>query len=117
MNRSEAGRQGEDKAAEILTTAGLRIIDRNYRSSFGEVDLVALDGDCIVFVEVKSWKHYGAENLEYALNESKRRRIIETAKFFLTEHREYSSMSVRFDIVFISPGSVQHLASAFTERV
>jgi len=117
MNRFLAGRDGENLAAQRLEESGLKIIDRKVRSRFGEVDLVALDNETIVFVEVKAWNAYGCENLEYAVNASKRKRIIETAKFFLSEHREYNSMSVRFDIVFIGPDSIQHLASAFTERV
>ncbi|GHV70466.1 UPF0102 protein [Spirochaetia bacterium] len=95
----------------------MTIITRNFRSRTGEVDIVALDGEAIVFVEVKAWSSYGIENLEYGINEKKQRRIIETAKYFLSIHRKYNYMAVRFDVVFVSPDAITHLASAFMERV
>ena len=53
-DRRVLGRQGEDLAAEHLRKAGYRILDRNVRSRLGEIDIVALDGVCIVFVEVRT---------------------------------------------------------------
>jgi putative endonuclease len=112
-----AGKQGEDRAAAALEQAGMTIITRNFRCKAGEVDIVALDGEAIVFVEVKAWSSYGIENLEYGINEKKQRRIIETAKYFLSIYRKYNYMTVRFDVVFVSPDAITHLASAFMERV
>jgi uncharacterized protein (TIGR00252 family) len=79
----------------------MSIIAKNVRSPWGEVDIVALDQDAVVFVEVKAWSAYGIENLQYGLNLKKQRRIIETAKYFLSEHREYNGKAVRFDVVFV----------------
>ena len=117
MNKTGAGREGEDRAAAYLEQKGMEIIARNVRSPAGEVDLVALDGDTSVFVEVKTWSVYTMDNLAYGIDLKKQRRIIETAKYFLAVHRKYSSMAVRFDVVFISPDSITHLASAFMECV
>jgi putative endonuclease len=117
MSNSSAGREGENRAAAALEGAGMRIIARNVRSPRGEVDLVALDGDTIVFAEVKAWKTRGIEDLEYGINQKKQRRIIETAKYFLFSHREYSYMAVRFDVIFVGPREITHLVSAFTESV
>jgi putative endonuclease len=116
------GREGETKAAEALEKKGMQILARNFRSRTGEIDIIAREAETIVFVEVKTWTHYGFEDLRLGINEKKQRRIIETAKYFLLEHREYNGMGVRFDVVFISPhdgsqGSLVHLASAFMERV
>jgi putative endonuclease len=106
----------------------MRILASNFRSSRGEVDLIARDGDTLVFVEVKTWASRGFADLEYGVDGEKQRRIIETAKYFLAAHREYNEMSVRFDVVFIEkvplpsaiprngPG-IRHLASAFGECV
>jgi putative endonuclease len=106
----------------------MRILAFNFRSRRGEVDLVARDGDTLVFVEVKTWARRGFADLEYGVNGEKQRRIIETAKYFLAAHREYNEMSVRFDVVFIEkiplpagapqdgPG-IRHLASAFAECI
>jgi len=117
MNRSRAGRLGEDRAAALLEDKGYRIVARNVRSSRGEVDIVAQDGDTLVFVEVKSWRRYGLDSLEYAINALKRSRIIETAQYFLSVHREYNGMAIRFDVVFIGAAETIHLAEAFTECV
>ena len=113
----ERGRKGEEQAAAALEQKGMRIIARNVRSPRGEVDIVALDGETLVFVEVKSWGVYGIEDLQYGLNREKQRRIIETAKFFLSVNREYNGKTVRFDVVFVGKEAVTHLASAFMERV
>jgi putative endonuclease len=115
--RKRAGKKGEDKAAAFLEAAGLLIIGRNIRSQAGEVDIIALDGDILVFVEVKNWTAYAIENLEYGIGEKKQQRIIETAKHFLKNHREYRDMSIRFDVVFIQADTVTHIVSAFTESV
>jgi putative endonuclease len=117
MNTSGMGREGEDRAAETLIRGGMQIIARNFRSRTGEIDLIALDGETIVFVEVKTWSAYGLEDLQYGISEKKQRRIIETAKYFLSVHRKYNCMAIRFDVVFIGPHEVTHLVSAFTERV
>ncbi|GHT64370.1 UPF0102 protein [Spirochaetia bacterium] len=111
------GRDGEKRAAEALKKKGMRIITTNFHSPKGEVDIIAQDGDTIVFIEVKAWSAYGMEDLQYGINEKKQRRIIETAKYFLAINREYNEMKIRFDVVFISPFVFQHLAAAFTECV
>ncbi|MDR2069980.1 MAG: YraN family protein [Treponema sp.] len=109
------GRAGENRAAAEVEAAGMRIIARNVRSPSGEVDLIALDKDTLVFIEVKAWSVYGIDNLPYGISQKKQRRIIETAKYFLSLHREYNGMAVRFDVIFIEPEKVTRLESAFTE--
>jgi putative endonuclease len=117
MNKTDSGKKGEEQAAAALESAGMQIIAKNIRSKAGEVDIVALDGETVVFVEVKAWSSYGMEDLQYGINIKKQRKIIKTAKYFLSENRKYSNMAIRFDVVFIDKNSVTHLASAFTERV
>ena len=132
---SKKGRAGEAVAATFLEKKGMRILKRNFRSRFGEVDIIALDGETVVFAEVKTWAILGIDALEQALSTRKKHKIIETSKFFLSLHREYRYMAIRFDVIFISPkwpertqrpqGSqwpegtqiITHLASAFTEGV
>jgi putative endonuclease len=111
------GQEGEDRAAAALEAAGMSIVARNVRSPQGEVDIVALDGETLVFVEVKTWSAYGFEDLSYSINLKKQRRIIETANYFLSEHREFNGKAIRFDVVFAGKEAIIHLASAFTERV
>jgi putative endonuclease len=117
VHKTGIGQEGEKRAAEALEGAGMRIIARNVRSGRGEIDIVAMDGDTLVFVEVKTWAAYGFEDLRFGIDRKKQRRIIETAKYFLSVHREYNCMAIRFDVVFIGPEAITHLASAFMERV
>jgi len=95
----------------------MEILERNFRFARGEVDIIARDGETLVFAEVKSWGRYGIDALEQALDIKKQRKIIETSKYFLSVNRKYKYMAIRFDVIFISPGGITHLASAFTERV
>ena len=117
MNKTGRGREGEERAAAALEAAGMLIIAKNFRSPWGEIDITALDGETLVFVEVKAWSSYGIENLQYSVNEKKQQKIIETAKYFLSLHRKYNGKAIRFDVVFVGTDTVTHLASAFMERI
>jgi len=117
MHKTGIGKEGEDRAVRELEKAGMEIIARNFRSDRGEIDIIALDGESLVFAEVKTWSVFGIENLSYSLNPKKRGRIIETAKYFLSINRQYNGRAVRFDVVFIGKEAVTHLASAFTENI
>jgi putative endonuclease len=111
------GKTGEEQAAAALESAGMKIIMKNYRSKHGEIDIIAQDGETIVFTEVKTWAAYGMEDLRYSIDSRKQQKIIKTAKFFLCENRQYNKMSIRFDAIFVSNNSITHLESAFTEGV
>ena len=116
-NRVTLGKDGEDRAAGTLIAAGMDIIFRNFRSKTGEIDIIALDGDTLVFAEVKAWSAFGMDSLLYSISPKKQRRIIETAKYFLSIHRQYYGRAIRFDVIFVGKEAVTHLASAFMERV
>jgi len=117
MSNVSRGKKGEEQAVSALKSAGMQIIAQNYRCKTGEIDIIALDGDFIVFVEVKTWSFYGIDDLRYSIDHRKQHKIIKTAKYFLSENRQYSKMSNRFDVVFVKNNSITHLASAFTESV
>jgi putative endonuclease len=116
-NSVSLGRAGEDRAVEALQAAGMSVIARNFRSRQGEIDIIALDGEILVFIEVKAYSKFGLESLAYSISQKKQRRIIETAKYFLSINRQYYGRAIRFDVVFIGNEAVSHLASAFMERV
>ena len=113
----EKGRAGEIAAVFLLEKKGMQILEKNFRSRSGEVDIIAIDGETLVFIEVKTWSAYGIDALEQAIDNKKCRKIIETSKYFLLLHRKYRYMAIRFDVIFISPVEITHLASAFTESV
>jgi putative endonuclease len=114
-SRSERGRAGEALAASILEAKGWSILARNFRGRRGEIDLVAQKDGVLAFVEVKNWGGFGASELERAIGPAKRRRIVETAKIFLAQYREYSNARIRFDVLLLSgEGAVHRIESAFT---
>ena len=122
-NNLSLGKKGEEQAAMTLEAAGMKIIAKNYRCKTGEIDIIAIEGETVVFTEVKTWTAFGLEDLRYVIDNKKQQKIIKTAKFFMSENRKYSNMAIRFDVIFlkndkISGGyQVTHLASAFPERV
>ena len=116
-HKAGLGKNGEERAVESLQAAGMSVIARNFRSRTGEIDIIALDGETLVFIEVKAWTALGMENLAYSLNPKKQGRIIETAKYFLSIYRQYYGRAIRFDVVFVGKEAVTHLASAFMERI
>ncbi len=112
---SAKGRRGEEVASAFLEAEGWAIVARNFRWRGGEIDIVAAREGILAFAEVKSWEKLGSEELETSIGADKRRRIVETAKIFLSRHREYSDWSVRFDVILVRGGVVaQRYRSAFT---
>lgn len=119
----DTGNAGEEQVVSYLEGIKWRIIARNWRTRRGEIDIIALDGETIVFVEVKTWPRGQVTDLEMVIGPVKKQRMIETAKCFLATHRQYYCMYVRFDVVFLSsdpltggPAELQHFESAFAER-
>lgn len=100
--RAQQGRLAEDRALALLQRAGLRLIDRNYHSRHGEIDLIMEDGRTLVFVEVRyrSTDRYGSA--QESVNRQKQSRLILTAASFLKEKR--LDRPARFDVAALSPG-------------
>ena len=114
------GAEGEQKACKYLIENSYRIIERNFRTRSGEIDIIAHKDDVLVFVEVKALPSGNAEILAHELDLRKQRKIVETANFFLLKHREYNSSKIRFDVIVIDmPNlpSVYHIQNAFTEFI
>ena len=118
MNTKLTGNQGEIRASEYLKSKGFEIIERNWRTNRGELDIIAVKNDILVFVEVKTLPNGTLDMIQRELNYQKRQRIIKTSKRFLLNHREYNNSYVRFDVIVIDmPGfdPVYHIENAFTE--
>ena len=110
--------QGEKRASAYLESKGFEIIERNWRTNRGELDIIAVKNDILVFVEVKTLPNGTLDMIQRELNSQKRQRIIKTSKRFLLKHREYNNSYVRFDVIVIDmPGlePVYHIENAFSE--
>ena len=118
MNTKITGNEGENRAAAYLASKGFEIIERNWRTNRGEIDIIAVKNDILAFVEVKSLPNGTLDMIQRELNNQKRQRIIKTSKRFLLNHRQYSNSYVRFDVIVIDmPGlePVYHIENAFSE--
>lgn len=110
------GKEGERLAERFLKTKGYKLLERNYRCARGEIDLIALDGRVIVFVEVKTRTGHGFGNPLEAVEFRKQRKMIQTAQYFLSE-KGLHQREARFDVVGISwprhEPVVEHIENAF----
>jgi putative endonuclease len=95
------GSRSERAAARYLRRQGCRILTRNYTCPLGELDVVALDGDCIVFVEVRSTGSDDAEKPAWSVDGVKQRRLTDLALYYLRHHR-LLDRTARFDVLAIS---------------
>ncbi len=113
--RKILGRSGEDLAARHLAKLGYRILERNYGTRQGEIDLIALDRDTIVFVEVKTRTSNAFGAPELAVNQEKQKRMVKAALGYLKQKKMHQ-MACRFDVVAISGGEdprVEVIRNAF----
>jgi putative endonuclease len=114
--KQSLGSEGEALAAEFLRKKGYRIIAKNYKTSIGEIDIIAKDGDTFVFLEVKTRTN---ETFGYpfeAVNGHKRRKIKNVALLFLKRMKE--EVPARFDVLSISSTGdgrqeITHIKDAF----
>jgi putative endonuclease len=117
MNRP-TGQLGEDYAVALLEQKGYQIIERNYHSRFGEIDIIAQNSKYIVFVEVKTRdENYQVSPLE-AVTPGKQKKLYKTALLYLQSHP--TGLQPRFDVIGLtitgagfSVKSVEHIENAF----
>ncbi len=106
------GRAGETRAVNFLKKKGFLILERNYKTPLGEIDIIAKDNEIIVFVEVKtrSSEEYGLPC--EAVNRKKQEKYYRTATQYLQKERKMESQC-RFDIIEIENGQINHIFNAF----
>ena len=112
MRQHETGLTGEKQAEEFLTQKGMTVLARRYRAQDGEIDLILEDGPCVVFCEVKARPGSARGAGLMAVTPAKQRRMTHAALAFLVE-REWTSRSVRFDVVEITSGGILSVPNAF----
>lgn len=115
QNKRKIGADYEKIAGEYLKQQGYEILQYNFYSSAGEVDIVAMHEGYLVFVEVKYRSDERAGHPLEAVSLSKQRSISKSATYYLKKHQLYD-VSVRFDVVVILGGEIQLLQNAFDYR-
>lgn len=109
----DTGIIGELTAEQYLCQQGMTIIARRYRGEDGEIDLIMLDKETLVFVEVKARPRSASGAGILAVTPAKQRRMIHAAMAFLIEN-QYTERQVRFDVVEISRNGILHIPNAFS---
>lgn len=96
------GKKSESIAAKYLSKKhGYKILERNYRNQLGEIDIIAKDGDTLVFVEVKAARTEVFGNPKWAVTKKKQRKISMVALFYLKSTNQYNTKA-RFDVAAVS---------------
>jgi len=108
----EVGACAETAATRILTAHGYRIVERNYRCKAGELDVIARDGDVLVFVEVRSRGDGEHGDAAEMVDRRKQRQVARVAAFYLVE-REPDYEDCRFDVVAITGDRVELFQDAW----
>ena len=108
ISNYEKGRQAEQMALEFLKKNKLKLVDRNYRTNHGEIDLIMHDGNHLIFVEVRSRKRNSLVSPAETIDNNKRLRIIRASQRYLLENRKISWNSCRFDVVTITGNKKQN---------
>lgn len=106
------GQQGEQKALRHLRAAGYRILARNYRTPFGEIDIIARDATHLVFVEVKQRNTGKYGSPKQAVTRRKQERLARAARIYL-KNTGQSDCRARFDVVALGPQTVEIIKNAF----
>ncbi|MDT8317688.1 MAG: YraN family protein [bacterium] len=98
--RNTLGKRGEEFAADFLIKKGYKIKERNYKSALGEIDIIALNGTTIVFIEVKTRTSLIFGRPFEAVTKKKQRQISKTALYYMST-KKIGETAARFDIVSV----------------
>ena len=103
------GDQAESLAMAHLEGAGLRMLERNYRVRGGEIDGIALDGETLVFVEVRYRKNNDFGGAAASIDARKQQRVIHAAQIYLLKHPRHANRPCRFDCVVLETLQADHI--------
>ncbi|HEX2950974.1 MAG TPA: YraN family protein [Armatimonadota bacterium] len=120
LTRNELGALGERHAARALHAKGMQVLEANYRRKQGEIDLIARDGDILVFVEVRTRTSSGHVSPLESVNPHKQAQIIRMAHLYI-RNRRLPECHCRFDVVEVwatptgTVTTVHHIPGAFID--
>jgi putative endonuclease len=121
VNRKAVGKRGEDFACQLLRAKGYRILERNYRCRSGEIDIIAAQGECLVFCEVRTRTSCGPILPEETVDRCKQSRLVRASRHYLQglQRRGNELKPCRFDVITLtydgSRAKVKHIMDAFSE--
>ncbi len=108
MNNREFGQFGENAAEEFIKRKGYSILERNYRCSLGEIDIIAMRDDEVVFLEVKTRSGMVFGDPADAVTPMKLRHMKRVASFYLTSRgSRFRNVAVRFDVIEVCVNHIE----------
>lgn len=109
--RQILGKAGERKAQIYLKKQGYKILKKNFKTPFGEVDIIARKDETVAFIEIKtrSSDKFGQPN--EAVDKTRRQRYIRSAEYYFSTRD--ADVTIRFDIVEVLNGEINHIINAF----
>lgn len=105
MDKIKLGKLGESYAENFLVSQNYQIIKKNFHSRYGEIDIIALDEEEVVFIEVKARSSIKFGSPEEAVDYRKRSKIIKTALCFINTNPKKYSSNLRIDVIAVELGS------------
>ena len=113
INKRQTGTEYETIAVEYLQSQGVRVIERNFRNRFGEIDIIGYDNEYLVFFEVKYRKDERKGNPVEAVSYKKCHTICKVADFYRMRHGIGDFAPVRFDVIAVCGKEIQWYRNAF----
>lgn len=115
MNNIDKGKSGEAIAKDYLVSKGYNILQTNYRNKIGEIDIIAMDGNILVFIEVKTRTSLKYGYAYEAVNINKQKKIINTSILFV-KYNKYVDTQLRYDIIEVylqNSIKINHIVDAY----
>jgi len=114
LSKTQIGRDKEQSALKYLQKQGLELIEQNYYCPFGEIDLIMLERDEIVFIEVRtrSYTYYG--NAIESIDHIKQQKLLQSATYYLQTKNLIDRINCRFDVIGFSSHNIDWIKDAFS---
>ncbi len=113
MNKREEGNRYEEMAAHFLEKHGVKITDRNFRCRFGEIDIIGIKDDVLIFFEVKYRSGTGKGCAKEAVTHNKQRIICLVSDHYRAYKRQFAALQVRYDVIAIDKEKIEWIPAAF----
>ncbi len=117
FERQKTGQLGEEIASQFLRKLGYKIKERNYRSNFGELDIIARTAEYLVFCEVKTKQGVGGVHPSLSVTKKKRKKLRQLGEFYISQGH-LMHLQPRFDVIAVQlvdekPPIIDHYINAF----
>jgi putative endonuclease len=103
MHSGNRGQSFEERAAALIRDSGARVLERNFLARTGEIDIVALEQGCLVFVEVRSRGNPRFSGAAASVDRRKQARLIRSARLYLQARPRWRDLPCRFDVIAFEP--------------